>query len=541
MATVDRRGASLSAADPPISTNPNPDLAWKAPVRVATTGVNIALSGLQTIDGIALAAGDRVLVKDQNDAATNGLYSAQTGPWTRTIDALNNSQWAQGVQVAVTQGSANAGAAYQLTAANPVILGTSALSFVRGPVGINDASTVVPGLAQFYFPTYFGNPGSAIVSKVNRLQVGEAALTSADVLTPTLLPTTPSWADTLINANFIGSGQLSVVAAWGNGPLNAATRASDFTTAFPGQVSGGSGCNFMGVNDVPSATGNAIVYGLNAFGIRKSGVAGITFGIQADINVAGSVVDLNPYGTITGGVTFAAMFTSGAYSAVAASNATAGILIGQGFPTGPRLRKGILVMSPALDTSVGAGGAGVAMEVPRNASFRAINSLGSTDAEWWGNASGWNFSGGLTGTGFAVDGSGNINGNQLSLGGHSFALFDSNNFFIGNRLGTGFALVADSNPNNAYRATVHFFQNPSGATTYGQFAASGGFSVGTTSDPGAGAIYVNNAAFLIRTKTSFANGAGAQTATLTNAPAAGNPTKWIAVDDNGTTRQIPAW
>jgi hypothetical protein len=509
MATVDRRGASLSVADPPISTNPNPDLAWKAPVRVATTGVNIALSGLQTIDGIALAAGDRVLVKDQNDAATNGLYSAQTGPWTRTIDALNNSQWAQGVQVAVTQGSANAGAAYQLTAANPVILGTSALSFVRGPVGINDASTVVPGLAQFYFPTYFGNPGSAIVSKVNRLQVGEAALTSADVLTPTLLPTTPSWADTLINANFIGSGQLSVVAAWGNGPLNAATRASDFTTAFPGQVSGGSGCNFMGVNDVPSATGNAIVYGLNAFGIRKSGVAGITFGIQADINVAGSVVDLNPYGTITGGVTFAAMFTSGAYSAVA--------------------------------TSVGAGGAGVAMEVPRNASFRAINSLGSTDAEWWGNASGWNFSGGLTGTGFAVDGSGNINGNQLSLGGHSFALFDSNNFFIGNRLGTGFALVTDSNPNNAYRATVHFFQNPSGATTYGQFAASGGFSVGTTSDPGTGAIYVNNAAFMLRTKTSFTNGAGAGAGTLTNAPAAGNPTKWIAVDDNGTTRQIPAW
>jgi hypothetical protein len=67
MSAIDRRGATVSAADPPIGTNPNPDLAIKAPARVATTGSNITLSGLQTIDGIALAAGDRVLVKDQTD------------------------------------------------------------------------------------------------------------------------------------------------------------------------------------------------------------------------------------------------------------------------------------------------------------------------------------------------------------------------------------------------------------------------------------------------------------------------------------------
>jgi hypothetical protein len=90
MATIDLRGAVLSAADPPISTNPSPDLAWKAPVRVATTGANITLSGLQTIDGVALAAGNRVLVKDQTDAITNGIYAANTGPWVRTSDAAGN-------------------------------------------------------------------------------------------------------------------------------------------------------------------------------------------------------------------------------------------------------------------------------------------------------------------------------------------------------------------------------------------------------------------------------------------------------------------
>jgi len=40
---------------------------------------------------------------------------------------------------------------------------------------------------------------------------------------------------------------------------------------------------------------------------------------------------------------------------------------------------------------------------------------------------------------------------------------------------------------------------------------------------------------------AFTNGAGASTGTLTNAPAVGNPTKWIPIDDNGTTRYIPAW
>lgn len=72
-------------------------------------------------------------------------------------------------------------------------------------------------------------------------------------------------------------------------------------------------------------------------------------------------------------------------------------------------------------------------------------------------------------------------------------------------------------------------------------SANGGLSIGTDTDPGTGMIYTNAATFMIRTKTSYANGAGAGAGTITNAPAAGNPTKWIPVDDNGTTRYIPAW
>jgi hypothetical protein len=54
-------------------------------------------------------------------------------------------------------------------------------------------------------------------------------------------------------------------------------------------------------------------------------------------------------------------------------------------------------------------------------------------------------------------------------------------------------------------------------------------------------IVSNDATFIHRTSAALTNNAAANTATLTNAPATGNPTKWIAIDDNGTTRYIPTW
>ena len=56
-----------------------------------------------------------------------------------------------------------------------------------------------------------------------------------------------------------------------------------------------------------------------------------------------------------------------------------------------------------------------------------------------------------------------------------------------------------------------------------------------------GALTINVASPMIRTKTSFTDGAALQLGTLANAPSAGNPTKWIPIDDNSVTRYIPAW
>lgn len=51
----------------------------------------------------------------------------------------------------------------------------------------------------------------------------------------------------------------------------------------------------------------------------------------------------------------------------------------------------------------------------------------------------------------------------------------------------------------------------------------------------------NNQTILLKTTTALANGAAAAAGTLLNAPVAGNPTKWVAIDDNGTTRYVPTW
>ncbi|MBU6247138.1 MAG: hypothetical protein KGN77_05225 [Xanthomonadaceae bacterium] len=54
-------------------------------------------------------------------------------------------------------------------------------------------------------------------------------------------------------------------------------------------------------------------------------------------------------------------------------------------------------------------------------------------------------------------------------------------------------------------------------------------------------VIVGTAAALVTSNVAMNNGAGVSAGTITNAPSVGNPTKWIPINDNGTTRYIPAW
>jgi hypothetical protein len=100
----------------------------KESVLVATTA-NIVLSGLQTIDGVVLTAGARVLVKDQATAKDNGIYVAAAGAWSRAADADSNTDVTPGMTVPVEQGDTQADTIWELTTNAPINVGTTALAF----------------------------------------------------------------------------------------------------------------------------------------------------------------------------------------------------------------------------------------------------------------------------------------------------------------------------------------------------------------------------------------------------------------------------
>lgn len=109
----------------------------KQSVRVATTGP-VALFGLQAIEGVSLAGGDRVLVKNQRNGRENGLYAVvATGAWIRVTDADAGAEVTSGLLVGVEEGSTLYDTLWQLITDGPIVLGTTVLVFeqVAGPTG----------------------------------------------------------------------------------------------------------------------------------------------------------------------------------------------------------------------------------------------------------------------------------------------------------------------------------------------------------------------------------------------------------------------
>lgn len=102
-------------------------LKWKNSVKAATT-TNVTLSGAQTIDGVSLVAGDRVLVKNQSTASANGIYVVAAGAWSR---GAGSDTWAELVSAAVfvEQGTTQADSAWTCTSDAGGTLGTTAVAW----------------------------------------------------------------------------------------------------------------------------------------------------------------------------------------------------------------------------------------------------------------------------------------------------------------------------------------------------------------------------------------------------------------------------
>ena len=164
----------------------------KQSVRVATTA-NIALAGLQTIDGVALVAGDRVLVKNQTVAKDNGIYLTAAAVWNRSPDADTNAEVTSALLTSVEQGATLADTRWQLVTDGVIVLGTTALMFqnvTQGFAPINSPALISPTVtstppqfdsSKLLVPSEFVQRALGSFSSGRSIALSTIALTTADV------------------------------------------------------------------------------------------------------------------------------------------------------------------------------------------------------------------------------------------------------------------------------------------------------------------------------------------------------------------------
>jgi hypothetical protein len=216
----------------------------KTAVRVASTAnVTVSAPGA-AIDGVTLASGDRVLLKNQSTGSENGIYvfTAAATPMTRAGDADTSADVNGGMFTFVQEGTANADTGWVLTTNNPITLGTTALSF-----------------------TQFSGSGN-VVGTANRITVTgtqvdiSSAYVGQNTITTLGTVTTGTWTGTTI-----------AVANGGTGATTIATARTSLgcTTKYATLIGNGAATTFtvthsLGTNDVAveiyDATTMATVY-----------------------------------------------------------------------------------------------------------------------------------------------------------------------------------------------------------------------------------------------------------------------------------------
>lgn len=158
----------------------------KQSVRVAATG-NVVLNGAQQIDGVAVIAGDRVLLPNQTLAKDNGLWIVANGDWVRANDANVSAKVTPGLTVMVEEGTLNGDSLWHLTTNAPITLGTTALTFkmLAGRTGIAAGTYKSLSVDEYGRATAGSNPdtlaGFGIKDSYTKAEV-EALIAKASAL-----------------------------------------------------------------------------------------------------------------------------------------------------------------------------------------------------------------------------------------------------------------------------------------------------------------------------------------------------------------------
>ncbi|HSY51136.1 MAG TPA: hypothetical protein VLC46_20185 [Thermoanaerobaculia bacterium] len=206
---------------------------WKTSVRVATTAAGTLASSFangSTIDGVTLATGDRILIKDQVSGSDNGIYTVSaSGAPTRATDANTGAELVSAAAFAQS-GTVNADRAFYCTN-DSITLGSTSIAWVpfASVIGallssnnLSDIASPSAARTNLGLGTMATQNGTAPVDVSLSTQAASIGTTNLVASTPSAGLYRISWAQLITQAATTSSSLLTTI-GWNNGSAKSTT------------------------------------------------------------------------------------------------------------------------------------------------------------------------------------------------------------------------------------------------------------------------------------------------------------------------------
>jgi hypothetical protein len=266
------------------------DIDYKQAVRVITIS-NITLSGgaPSLVDGVTVSVDDRVLVTGQSTGSQNGIYQVETvgtgsnGTWIRSTDTNATGELEAGTIVMVTEGTTYADTQWKLTTNNPIIIGTTALTFEQN--------------SAYAFGNVFANGTAVLANSVgstvtftagNNIQI-TGNNTGKTVTIGVTGISLNSISNGTSNVNVVSSGGNITVGVGGTGNVAVfSTSGLDVTgrVSATGNITGGNLLTSGQIGATGTVTSNGATNG-TAFAVGNSAVSNVALGMFPTAGTAG--------------------------------------------------------------------------------------------------------------------------------------------------------------------------------------------------------------------------------------------------------------